>query len=117
VIAKRAILIDIAVISLDSRFVLSLPSVASSNAKLREALAIDPNQLPSSRKFPKRVACVLLGRLAVDQRARGRALGRLMLLDAIARTRTTIAAAAAIGLVVDALNERAAAFYRSCSAG
>jgi hypothetical protein len=39
------------------------------------------------------------------------------LLDAIARTRTTIAAAAAIDLAVDALNERAAAFYRSCSAG
>ena len=74
---------------------------------------IDPSQLPSSRKLPQRLACVLLGRLAVDQRAQGRGLGRLMLLDAIARTRATIVEAAGIGLAVDALNSQAAAFYRS----
>jgi GNAT superfamily N-acetyltransferase len=74
---------------------------------------IDPSQLPSARKLPQRLACVLLGRLAVDQRAQGRGLGRLMLLDAIARTRATIVEAAGIGLAVDALNERAAEFYRS----
>jgi GNAT superfamily N-acetyltransferase len=73
---------------------------------------IDTGQVPSARKLPRRLACVLLGRLAVDRNAQGRGLGRLMLLDAIARTRTTIEEAAGIGLVVDALNERAAAFYR-----
>jgi len=36
-----------------------------------------------------------------------------MLLDAIARTRATIEEAAGIGLLVDALHERAAEFYRS----
>ena len=36
-----------------------------------------------------------------------------MLLDAIARTRATIEEAAGIGLVVDALHERAADFYRT----
>ena len=35
-----------------------------------------------------------------------------MLIDAIARTRATIQEAAGIGLVVDALHERAAEFYR-----
>ncbi len=73
---------------------------------------IDTGRVPNMRKLPQRLACVLLGRLAVDQSAQGRGLGRLMLLDAIARTRTTIEEAAAIGLVVDALHERAAEFYR-----
>jgi GNAT superfamily N-acetyltransferase len=76
------------------------------------AREIDTSQMPGSRKLPQRLACVLLGRLAVDQSAQGRGLGRLLVLDAIARTRATIAEAAGIGLVVDALNERAAAFYR-----
>jgi ribosomal protein S18 acetylase RimI-like enzyme len=53
------------------------------------------------------------GRLAVDIREQGRGIGRLLLLDAIARTRTTIKEGAGIGLVVDALHERAAGFYRS----
>lgn len=77
------------------------------------AREIDTSQVPSSRKLPQRLACVLLGRLAVDHRAQGRGLGRLMLLDAIARTRSTIEEAAGIGLVVEALHEPAAAFYRS----
>jgi GNAT superfamily N-acetyltransferase len=72
---------------------------------------IDTSQLPNTRKLPQRLACVLLGRLAVDRSAQGRRLGRLMLLDAVARTRTTIGETAGIGLVVDALNERAATFY------
>lgn len=74
---------------------------------------IDTGQVPSARKLPRRLACVLLGRLAVDRNAQGRGFGRLMLLDAIARTRATIEEAAGIGLVVDALHDRAAAFYRS----
>jgi GNAT superfamily N-acetyltransferase len=72
---------------------------------------IDTSQVPNTRKLPQRLACVLLGRLAVDQSTQGQGLGRLMLLDAIARTRTTIGETAGIGLLVDALNDRAAAFY------
>ncbi len=74
---------------------------------------IDTSQVPSSRKLPRRLTCVLLGRLAVDHSAQGRGIGRLMVLDAIARTRSTIEEAAGIGLLVDALHERAATFYRS----
>jgi GNAT superfamily N-acetyltransferase len=73
---------------------------------------IDTSQVPSKRKLPGRLSCVLLGRLAIDQSAQGRGLGRLLLLDAIARTCATIEEAAGIGLVVDALHERAADFYR-----
>jgi GNAT superfamily N-acetyltransferase len=74
---------------------------------------IDTGQVPISRKLPRRLACVLLGRLAVDRIAQRRGLGQLMLADAIARTRSTIEEVAGIGLVVDALHERAADFYRS----
>jgi GNAT superfamily N-acetyltransferase len=76
------------------------------------ALEVDTGQVPSARKPPRRLACVL-GRLAVDRSAQRRGLGKLMLLDAIARTRATIEEAAGIGLVVDALHDRAAAFYQS----
>jgi len=72
---------------------------------------IETTQIPGPRKLPQRLACVLLGRLAVDQSAQGRGLGRLMVLDAIARTRATIQEAAGIGLAVDALHERAVSFY------
>jgi GNAT superfamily N-acetyltransferase len=73
---------------------------------------IDTGQVPSTRRLPRRLACVLLGRLAVDRSAQRRGLGRIMLLDAIARTRATIEHAAGIGLVVDALHDQAATFYR-----
>ncbi len=73
---------------------------------------IDTGQLPGTVKVPRRLGCVLLGRLAVDREAQGRGLGRWMLVDAVARTRATIAEAGGIGLVVDALHERAAEFYR-----
>lgn len=56
---------------------------------------------------------VLLGRLAVDSKARGAGLGRLLVRDAIL---STLAAAGRIGvrlLLVHALHEQAAAF---CSA-
>jgi uncharacterized protein (DUF1778 family) len=72
---------------------------------------IDTDQLPSTRRLPRRLPCVLLGRLAVDRNAQGGGLGQLMLADAIARTRATIEEAAGIGLIVDALHERAARFY------
>ena len=74
---------------------------------------MDTDQLPSTRRLPRRLPCVLLGRLAVDRSVQGRGLGQLMLADAIARTRATIEEAAGIGLIVDALHERAARFYRA----
>jgi GNAT superfamily N-acetyltransferase len=74
---------------------------------------IDTRKFPSDRSLPRRLPCVLLGRLAVDRRAQGHGIGRILLLDAIEKTRTTVAAAAGVGLVAEALNETAASFYRS----
>lgn len=72
---------------------------------------LDPSAAPAVRKGPRRLPCVLLARLAVDRAAQGRGLGEQLLMDAIARTRTTIEQAAGVGLVVDALDDQAAAFY------
>jgi GNAT superfamily N-acetyltransferase len=71
------------------------------------------SRLPISKNLPNRLSCMLLARLAVDISSQGRGLAKLMLVDAIARTRATIAEAAGIGLMVDALHEPAATFYRA----
>ena len=55
------------------------------------ALAVDLSTLPRelSRKLPRHpVPCALIGRLAVDRSARGHGLGRMLLVDAIKRTRS-----------------------------
>ena len=53
---------------------------------------------------------VRIGRLAVDRRFQRCGLGELMLMNAVHRTMQD--AAAAFALLVDAKNDRAAAFYR-----
>ena len=58
---------------------------------------IDTRNFPSDRSLPKRLPCVLLGRLAVDSGAQGLGIGRVLLLDAIERTRTAVEAAAGVG--------------------
>jgi len=73
---------------------------------------IDTRHFPSDRSLPKRLPCVLLGRLAVDRSAQGQKIGHVLLMDAIEKTRTITEAAGGVGLVAEALNERAADFYR-----
>ena len=66
---------------------------------------------PVSKKLPRypAVPATLLGRLAVDQRYRGRQLGESLLFDAFSRTlRSDIASFA---FVVDAKDATARAFY------
>lgn len=72
---------------------------------------IDTIHFPPDRKLPRRLPCLLLGRLAVDRAAQGRRIGELLLADAIERTRRSIGEIGGAGLYADALNERAAAFY------
>ena len=73
-------------------------------------LAEMPAQL--AKRLPRygSVPVVRMGRLAVDQRYQGEKLGAALLWDAVLRaSRSEIAAFA---LVVDAKNDKAAAFYR-----
>lgn len=73
---------------------------------------LDARLAPGLRPRPSRLPCLLLARLAVDRSVQGRHLGELLLADAILRTRNAIEQAAGVGLVVDALDDRAASFYR-----
>lgn len=79
------------------------------------AVAVEHADLPGRvrRNAPDPVPAVLLGRLAVDVKAQGTGLGRLLVRDAIL---STLAAADRIGvriLLVHALHEDAAGFYES----
>ena len=79
------------------------------------AASFEKNNLPAAlaKRLPHYpVPAAVIGRLAVDLRSRGSGLGEVLLLDAIHRT---IRAGDTIGvyaIVVDALHDRAAAFYR-----
>lgn len=65
-----------------------------------------------SRRLPRypSLPAVRIGRLAVDRKFQGRRLGEMLLLDAMCRSRNLLPAVYA--LLVDAKNDRAAAFYR-----
>jgi GNAT superfamily N-acetyltransferase len=60
-------------------------------------------------KYPMPVA--LIGRLAVDQRARGRRLGEQLLMDALLRVVGAAEVIGCLGVIVDAKDEEAERFY------
>jgi ribosomal protein S18 acetylase RimI-like enzyme len=78
------------------------------------ASSIPVGEIPPeiSRKLPRYpvLPAVLVGRLAVDRRFAGRALGSALLFDAFARSLR--ADPAVFAMIVDAKDERAAGFYR-----
>lgn len=57
------------------------------------------------------VSATLVGRLAVTTDQQGQGLGALLLADAVKRAYTSASSVGSSMLVVDALNEQAAAFY------
>jgi predicted GNAT family N-acyltransferase len=71
-----------------------------------------PDELTSKLPRYPQLPVTLLGRLAVDQSARGRRLGEHLLLDALHRSLTHADQIAAMAVVVDAKDENAASFYR-----
>lgn len=75
---------------------------------------IEHRHLPDAlrKKLPDRIPGVRLGRLAVDRRYQGKGLGELLLVDVLMRAQRIHQEAGVVGLFVDALDERAAGFYR-----
>ena len=63
------------------------------------------------RNMPDPVPVLVLGRLAVDQRAQGMQLGAALLQDAVKRSAAVAENAGVRALLVHALNERAKQFY------
>jgi GNAT superfamily N-acetyltransferase len=72
-------------------------------------------ELPDAvaKKLPRYplLPATLLGRLAVDRSYRGRSLGRFLLMDALHRSWKNTGEIASVGVVVEALDDAARAFY------
>lgn len=81
-------------------------TVASSSVPLTDLREVLARKLPRYASVP----AVRMGRLAVDRQFTGTGLGAAMLADALERSLK--AEIAAYALVVDAKDEKAAAFYR-----
>lgn len=77
--------------------------------------SIETTQLPESirSRLPRYEALptFLIGRLAVDQKYRGQRFGELLLADALKRCLRLSEEVAAMAVLVDAKDERAAEFY------
>ncbi len=72
--------------------------------------ALPAEQAKRLPRYP--VPAALLGRLAVDERMKGKGLGAFLLMDALNRLLLATQTLAVHALVVDAKDEAAAAFYR-----
>ncbi len=79
------------------------------------AYSVQLAELPESiaKKLPRypRLPATMLGRLAVSGTHRGQGLGRILLMDALYRSWINTAQIASVGVVVDALDDSARAFY------
>jgi len=77
---------------------------------------IPVDELPPElmKRLPRygQLPVTLLGRLAVDCRARGLGVGEFLLVDALRRSLEAAQQIAAMAVVVDAKDERAESFYR-----
>lgn len=74
---------------------------------------VDTQSLSEARRkeLPRLIPGIRLGRLAVDAQFQGRRLGELLLVDALERVRLIHQHAGVVGLFVDAIGDKAAAFY------
>jgi GNAT superfamily N-acetyltransferase len=79
------------------------------------ATILQLNQLPENLKkqLPRYPAlpATLIGRLAVDQSAKGKGIGKFMLMDALKKAWQHSQEIASMAVVVDAIDEQAVAFY------
>ena len=66
------------------------------------------------RNMPNPVPVMILGRLAVDQSAQGKGIGKALVRDAILRTIQAASIAGIRAILVHALHDRAATFYQEC---
>lgn len=87
--------------------VLGYYSLSAASFRRDDLPAEHAKRLP---RYP--VPAALLGRLAVDESAKGQGLGAHLLMDALERVRLASETLAVHAVIVDALDDSAAAFYR-----
>jgi ribosomal protein S18 acetylase RimI-like enzyme len=90
----------------DSGAVKGYYTLSSAGVNIQNLPEEEQNGLPKYSDVP----CVRLGRLAVDRSAQGQRLGTLLVADAVIRSAGSVVEWTA--MLVNAKNERAAAFYR-----
>lgn len=64
-----------------------------------------------AKRYPRQIPVTRLGRLAVRTDFQGQGLGRLLLADAVTRSRNAALSVGSAGIFVDAKNDAAAQFY------
>lgn len=67
-----------------------------------------------ARNSPDPIPVIVLARLAVDQEFQGQGIGSLLLLDAVERAVSAAQGIGARAVIVNPIDEGAAAFYESC---
>lgn len=102
-IATTFVLIDDA----DARTVLGFYSLSAASLTFETIAESDRKQLPA---YP--IPSVRIGRLGVSLSAKGRGFGELLLQNAIKRTLAARRTMGVFALIVDAKDDKAAAFYR-----
>ncbi len=79
------------------------------------AAALSPGDVPEAvrKHIPRypQVSATLMGRLAISQARQGEGLGAILIADAVRRAYVSAATVGSSMMVVDALHDRAAAFY------
>ena len=90
----------------DARGVLGYYTLAASSVVLDQAPG------PVRRNMPDPIPVILLGRLAVDERCQGAGLGSSLLQDAVLRVAGAANSVGIRALLVHAIDDAAAAFYR-----
>ena len=91
----------------ESRRILGYYTLSAYGIRVAE---LPPDLAKKLPKYPL-VPATLLGRLAVSQERQGQKLGRTLLMDALHRSRLSSAQIASIGVVAEAIDEAARAFY------
>jgi hypothetical protein len=96
-------------VAIDERFgVVGFYSLGSFALSIPDLPEVHAKRLPRYDLIP----AALIGRLARDLRVAGEGVGDLLLADAVRRILGAARSVAVFAIVVDAIDERAAAFYR-----
>ena len=103
---RRRIAAPFVLVDLDIHRIAGYYTLAATSIHLAELPKEITKKLP---KYPL-VPATLLGRLAVDQRYQGQGVGSFLLIDALQRSFNSEIASMAV--VVDALDDKAHAFYK-----
>lgn len=98
----------VAVTQEDRKSVLGYYTLSATNVELKDIPEDLTKKLP---RYPL-VPATLLGRLARDETVRGQGLGEFLLLDAIYRSVLQSRQIASAAIIVDAISDDAASFYR-----